>query len=115
MEQLNRIELRGNVGTVKYTPGGNPPFAHFSLATSKAYRGKGGEAIIETQWHNVVAFEGRNIKDLEKLTKGAKVYVVGRLKDNRFTGSDGVERTVTDVIANRISFIDDSEPLECEI
>lgn len=49
------------------------------------------------------------------MTKGAKVYVVGRLKDNRFTGSDGVERTVTDVIANRISFIDDSEPLECEI
>ncbi|MCQ2157600.1 MAG: single-stranded DNA-binding protein [Bacteroidales bacterium] len=115
MEQLNRIELRGNVGTVKYVADGNPPYAHFSLATSKAYRGKAGEAIIETTWHNVVAFEGKYIKGLDKLERGSKVSVTGRLKNNRFTGADGLEKSVLDVIASELTFIDSREPLECEM
>ena len=115
MEQLNRIELRGNVGNVRYVPDGNPPYAHLTVATSKAYRGKSGEAVIETTWHNVVAFESKTICGLNKLERGSKVSITGRIKNNKFTGADGVEKTVVEVMANKLSIIPDSENLECEL
>jgi len=115
MEQLNRIELRGNVGNIKIQVANDKSMARFSLATSKAYVGKNGEPVIETTWHNVVAFEGKNIQGLERLSKGSKVYVTGRMRNQRYTGLDGVERNASDVLASRVNILDDSDSLDCEM
>lgn len=58
MEQLNRIEIRGNVGNVNILKVGDARVAHFSVATNFAYKGRNGEPNIETTWHNVTAWEG---------------------------------------------------------
>ena len=42
MEQINRIELRGNVGNVKLQNVGNSEVIRFSLATNYAFKGKDG-------------------------------------------------------------------------
>lgn len=58
MEQLNRLEIRGNVGNVNILKVGETRVAHFSVATNFAYKGRNGEPVIETTWHNVTAWEG---------------------------------------------------------
>ena len=63
MEQLNRIEIRGTVGNVKLQTFTDNEAAWFSVATNYAYKDKSGNAVIDTSWHNVVAREGRNIKE----------------------------------------------------
>ena len=87
MEQLNKIELRGNVGNNKVQVVGDNQVARFSVATNYVFKGKDGTAVIETTWHTVVAWSGRGMpEDLNKITKGAPVYVTGRLRQQRFTG-----------------------------
>jgi len=115
MEQLNRVELRGNVGNIKLQTTKEKKMIIFSLATNKAYNGKDGSAVIETTWHNVVAFEGKEIHDLDKISKGSRVYVCGRLRNQKFTGSDGVERSSYDVLANRLVLINETEDFQCEL
>lgn len=115
MEQLNRIELRGYVGSITIYPAGERKMARFTLATSMAYKDKDGAAIIETTWHTCIAFENKSIQDLEKIEKGSKLYVCGRLRTNRYSGADGVERTVYEVIASRVTPYEDQATLACEI
>lgn len=114
MEQLNSVELRGNVGTVKYQGPKDKPMVIFSLATNKAYTSSDGSSIIETTWHNIVAYEGKDIKCVDQIEKGKKVCVRGRIRNQKFTGSDGAEHYSYDIFANKLSIIDDAEPLTTE-
>ena len=102
MEQLNRIELRGNVGNVRISEVGGSRVARFSLATNFMYRGKDNEAVLETTWHNIVAWSGKGMPDFSSISKGASGYVTGRLRTSRFTGNDGIERNVYEVIASKV-------------
>ena len=43
--------------------------------------------------------------DFSTLVRGAGVEVKGRLRNNRFTDSNGVERTVTEILASQVSVI----------
>lgn len=102
MEQLNRIELRGNVGNIRISAAGSGQVARFSLATNFLYKNRDGEAVVETTWHNVVAWNTKGMPDFSLITKGCPVYVCGRLKSSKYTGSDGVERQSYEVVANKL-------------
>lgn len=79
--------------------------ARFSVATDHALKNRSGEAVIETTWHQVTAFKSDRMPDFTALVKGAGVEVKGRLRNNRFTDSNGVERTVTEILASQVSVI----------
>lgn len=115
MEQLNRIELRGIVGLVRMQEFEEKRVAHISLATTYAYKGKDGEGVIETTWHNVTAWEGRNMCDFNRLTKGCRLQVSGRMKTQKYTGSDGVERMGYEVIAKSMSIIEDDASIPYDV
>ncbi|MBR5704054.1 MAG: single-stranded DNA-binding protein [Bacteroidales bacterium] len=115
MEQINKIELRGLVGFARTQEVGKKKVAHFTVATSMAYNDRNGAAVIETQWHSVTAWEGKRIEGLDKLKKGDKVWLFGRLRYKKFTGSDGVERDSAEIIANRLTIIDDDDAFPCEM
>jgi single-stranded DNA-binding protein len=42
--------------------------------------------------------------DLTKIDKGSSLYVCGRLRNTRYTSSDGTEKQAIEVIANAVSF-----------
>lgn len=115
MENLNQVELRGTVGNVRYQGNKEKPMVIFSLCTTRAYVGADNNAVIENTWHDVVAFEGRNVQALDKVVKGSKVYVRGRLRNQKFTGSDGKEHYSTDIVANRLVIVDDDVQLQYEM
>ncbi|MBR1928108.1 MAG: single-stranded DNA-binding protein [Bacteroidales bacterium] len=107
MEQLNKIEIRGNVGNVNILKVGNTRVAHFSVATNFAYKDRNGEPVIETTWHYVTAWEGnKGIPPLDTIAKGFPIYVCGRLRTQKYISGDGSEKTSYDIIANTIEAVD---------
>lgn len=114
MEQLNKIELRGYVGSVIFHNSGEKLMARFTVATSTAYKDRDGGAVIDTTWHSVVAFENKNIQGLDQIKKGSKVYVCGRVRNTKYTGNDGVERTSSEILASKFLLIPDEETFSCE-
>lgn len=108
MEHINRIELRGRVGTVRTNVVNNSKVANFSLATDYLYKGKDGNAMSETTWHNIVAWEGKDIADIDKICKGTPVHLVGRLRTMKYTNSEGVEKLLYEVIAGKLKILSES-------
>lgn len=107
MEQLNKVEIRGIVGSVYVKDFGNTKVANFSVATSHAYKSQDGSPVLETTWHNVVAWEGGQIQNLDQLKKGSSVHICGRLRNRKYTASDGTERAVCDIIAGTLELVAD--------
>ena len=108
MEQINRIELQGRVGSVRMNEYNGSRVVNFSLVTEILYKNRDGNAQSETTWTNVAAWEGRDISDLHLITKGTPVFVSGRLRSVRHTGQDGVEKTFYEVLANKVRILTDT-------
>ena len=115
MEQINKIELLGIVGSVRFQYINDRQMAKFTVVTNRAYKNKEGAPVIETQWHNVTAFEGKNVQDLERIEKGRAVHLWGRLQVQRYTGVDGVERTAVDVICSRLQILPTDTEVQYEM
>lgn len=105
MQQLNKIELRGNVGNVRIQTVGDNEVAHFSLATNYIYKGRDGNAVVETTWHNITAWNGKGMPDFNKIVKGAFVYASGRLRCQKFETEDHTEKQYYEVLANRVEVV----------
>jgi single-strand DNA-binding protein len=100
---LNKVMLIGNLGNdaeTRFTTN-NLSVTTFSVATSNSYKGKDGNWVNETTWHNVVSF---NLPDFykESLKKGKKFYVEGRIQKRDYTDKEGVKRYVTEVISEKL-------------
>jgi len=100
---LNRITLIGNLGKdseTRFTTNNNA-VTSFTLATTYSYKGKEGNWINETTWHNVIAW---SLSDYmrEALKKGKKFYVEGRLSKREYTDKEGIKRYMTEVVAERL-------------
>lgn len=100
---LNKVMLIGNLGNdaeTRFTTN-NLEVTTFSLATNRSYKGKDGNWVNETTWHNVVCF---NLPDSfkESLKKGKKIYVEGRISKRDYTDKDNIKRYITEIISERM-------------
>jgi len=106
---LNKIMLIGNLGKdaeTRFTTN-NLSVTNFTLATTNSYKGKDGNWVNDTTWHNIVSF---NLSDYFKdnLKKGKKFYVEGRLSKRDYTDKDGIKRYMTEVVSEKIIPLDSS-------
>jgi single-strand DNA-binding protein len=107
MASVNKVILMGNLGRdpeVRYLPSGDP-VANITIATSSRYKSKTGEMVEETEWHRVTFFGRLAEIASQYLKKGRPVYVEGRIKTNKYTDKNGVERYSTDVIASEMQLL----------
>lgn len=106
---LNKVMLIGNLTRdveVRYTPSGTA-VATFGLATNRSWSsGEGGERQEETQFHRIVAWSKLAEICGQLLFKGRKVFVEGRLQTRKFTGQDGQQREITEVVAENMMILD---------
>lgn len=109
MDHINRIELQGRVGTVRTNIVGETRVANFSLVTEHLYKTRDGGAVNETTWHYVVAWDGKDMPDLDLIQKGTAVNVTGRLRASRYTAADGTEKQMFEVVAGRVRLLSDEE------
>ncbi len=99
---LNKIMLIGNLGRdpEMNVTGDGTPFTRFSIAVNRRTKNAKGERQDETEWFNIVAWRSLAEVCNTYLTKGAKVYVEGRLTQRKYTDKNGVERIAVEVIAS---------------
>ena len=105
MEQLNSVILSGIIGNARIQNIGDTEMARFSVANDHIFKNRSGEVVCETTWHQCTAFKSEKMPDFSSLVKGAGVEVKGRLRNNRITDSNGVERTITEILASQVSVI----------
>jgi single-strand DNA-binding protein len=110
---LNKVMLIGHLGKdaeTRFTTN-NVSVTTFSLATNYRYKGKDGNWVDETTWHNVKSW---NLSDFykENLKKGKKFYIEGRISKRDYTDKDGVKRYVTEVISERLIPLESTSAVE---
>lgn len=103
---INKIILAGRVGNAPEirTLNDGTKVGTFSLATSKGgYKTKDGRDIPEvTQWHNIVVWRGNATVAEKAITKGSIVTVVGEMTYRTYKDKNGVERKVSEVVADEV-------------
>ncbi len=103
----NKVQLIGNLGNapeIKNTEKGRK-LAKFSIATNETYYNPKGEKVVETQWHNLVAW-GKVADVVEKyLKKGSEVAIEGKLMNNNYTDKDGNKKYSTEIHVNELLLI----------
>ena len=109
MEHINRIELKGRVGTVRSNTHNDSRVVNFSMVTDFLYRNRNGEPISEATWFNIVAWEGKDVRELDKVEKGASVHLTGRIRTTKYTNSEGVEKQFYEVLATKLRVINEED------
>ena len=113
MEFTNKIEIRGVVGRAELNTYAENRVCKFTVITEYSYHDRDNNPVIESIWFTVNAWEGRNMPDLNLIQKGSWVRVLGRVRNSRFTGQDGVERISWDIQASRVDIIPrEDEPMQ---
>ena len=110
MEHLNRIELRGRVGTVRTNEVNGTKVANFSLVSELLYKTREGAAASETTWFNVAAWNNKDMPDLDRIEKGMALYVTGRMRSVRYNGADGTDKIFYEVLASKVRSLDEDPP-----
>ncbi len=105
MEFLNKIEIRGIVGNSSLQKVGDTRLCRFSVVTELAYKGNDGTNIIESTWFSCQIFEGPGICNLDAITRGAIVHVIGRLKCNRYVDANGNDRVQYEIVARKVDVV----------
>jgi len=105
---INKVILVGNVGkdpVVRYFDKGVAK-ATFPLATSETYTNQQGETITSTEWHNIVLWRALAEVAEKTIKKGARVYTVGKIKTRSYVDKDGVNKYITEILADTLLVLD---------
>ena len=105
---LNKCMIIGNLGRdpeMRYTPSGQA-VTQFTVATNRNYRDQQGEWQSETEWFRVVVWGQQAERTAERLRKGNKVYVEGRIQTRQWEDQTGNKRYTTELVANQVSSLE---------
>ena len=106
---LNKFMCIGRLGKdpeVRYMPNGNAVVG-FSIALGESWKDKNtGEKQERTEWVNCSAF-GKLAEIIgEYVKKGSKIYIEGKMRTEKYTGNDGVEKYATKIIVDNMQMLD---------
>lgn len=100
---INKVILIGNLGRdpeIRYTPSG-AAVANLALATDESYKDKNtGQMVPKTEWHRIVLFGKVAEIAGQYLTKGAQVYIEGKLQTRKWQAQDGTDRYTTEIVVD---------------
>ncbi len=104
---VNKVILIGNLGKdpeVRTLESGTK-VATFSLATNESFKGKDGNRVEQTEWHNIVLW--RALADLAEkyLRKGNQIYLEGRIKSRSWEDKEGNRKYITEIVGDNMTFL----------
>lgn len=111
MAGVNKVIIVGRLGNdpeVKSISSGQN-VAKLSVATSEAWTGKDGQKQERTEWHRIVVWGKQADLCGKYLSKGRQVYIEGRLQTRSWEDPQGQKRYTTEIVANTIQFLGDSQ------
>lgn len=101
---LNQCQFTGRLGKdpeVRYLQSGDA-VANFSVAVGSQWKDKNGAKQEATEWVSCSAFGKLAEICSEYLKKGSQVFVQGRVKTDKYTDKEGVERYSTKIVLDRM-------------
>ena len=107
MGAVNRVFLMGNLTRdpqVRQTPGGTP-VSDLGMAVSERYRNREGAMVEATCFADVVVWGKQAELCGQYLSKGAPVFVEGRLQFDQWQTENGEKRSRLRVRADRVQFL----------
>ena len=107
MASLNRVFLMGNLTRdpeLRYIPSG-AAVTTFTLAVNRNYKLPSGEKKEEVNFIRVVVWGRVAETSAEYLKKGSAAFVEGRLQSRSWEGQDGQKRSITEVNATTVQFL----------
>lgn len=108
---INKVILIGNLGRdpeVRRLENG-AAVAKFSVATNESYKDKSGEWQTLTEWHDIVAWRNLAERAEQQLKKGNSVYIEGKLTHRKYQDKDGIDRYISEVVANTFRLLEKRE------
>jgi single-strand DNA-binding protein len=101
---INKVQLIGNLGNDPeiITLDNGKKLAKFSIATNESYKNAQGEKVVDTQWHNVVAWNKTAEIVEQYLEKGREIALEGKLTTRSYDDKDGNKRYITEVVCNEL-------------
>jgi single-strand DNA-binding protein len=102
---INQVHLLGRCGQdpeVRNVGQNNVLKACFSLCTGGRYKTQDGREMDDTAWHNIIAWRGLAGLAQQYIRKGSQIFVIGHLSYRKYTDSNGIERSVTEIVADKI-------------
>lgn len=106
MNQLNSLIIEGNVTRepeFKETANGHK-ICNIPVAVNRFYKNTDGEGVNEVSFFNIETF-GKMAEACQKnCDKGRGIRVVGRLKQSRWTNSEGKTASRISIIAEHVEF-----------
>jgi len=105
MNNLNSVLIEGNVvrdPVLSNTPGGIPVCA-FSIGINSTHNTNDGK-VDEVSFFDVETWHQLAENVVKYLTKGRGVRIVGRIKQDRWTTSEGAPMSRVKIIAEHVEF-----------
>lgn len=108
MYSLNRAQLIGNLTRdpeLKQLSTG-VGVCSFTVATNQVWNDQNGVRQEKAEFHDVVAW--RKLAEIasQLLSKGAKVYVEGKIQTREWEAEDGSKRRKTEIVAENLIMLD---------
>lgn len=107
--QNNRVELAGYLASkpvVRRMPSG-ATVANVRLGETYRFSDRSGNWHKQTNWHNLSFYDPLAIS-AAKFEKGDNLFVEGRIQQRKFTPSDGVTRTLYEIVVRSCHLVADS-------
>lgn len=109
---LNKVLIIGRLGAdpeLRYTAAGTP-VTTFRVAASRQWRDPNGNLHDETEWFNVVAWNRLAEICHQYLSRGARVYIEGRLQTRTWEDPQtGQSRSRVEVVAQDMILLEQRE------
>lgn len=104
---LNQASVIWNVTAepeIRTTPNGHK-VATFSMATNRKYKDSAGVKVEETDYHNVVCWQG--LADIVErfVGKGKKIFIQGRMKTRSWDDTNWTKRYRMEIIADSLELL----------
>jgi len=107
MAGVNKVILIGNLGKdpeIRQLETG-VKVASFSMATTESYKGKDGNRVDQTEWHNIVLWRGLAEIAEKYLKKGNTIYIEGKIRTRSWEDKEGNKRYTTEIIGDNMTMI----------
>ncbi len=107
MPELNYVLIAGNLtkDPVYRTTSNNTPVVNFSIASNRRYRDRSNNWQEDVCYVGVVAWNKLASSCNQRLKKGSAVLVEGELQTRNWKIEDGSQRSILEVKARRIQFL----------
>ena len=114
MTDLNKVLVTGVLVQdveLRFTTTGTKT-ANLRVAIHRRYKTKAQEVKEETEFITVVVWQILAENCAKYLKSGSRVFVEGRLQTREFIDKDQQKRTVTEIVAEDVEFMDKVETKE---